>query len=215
MRPRQTTESSIHPYTMHLPWFSPTVEALEESQKQKLDVVHYGRYGTPTTFAFEEAVAKLEGGYRTVGYPSGLGALSGALLSFLKAGDHPADGRQRLLPDAEVVFRPAVADERRNDLLRSDDRRRNSRPDATGNPGRIRRIARIPDLRSSGRPGHRRSRTRRRSQSADGQHLERRLFLPAFRSRGSTFRSRPPPSFWSDIRTPCSARRPPAIATPI
>jgi len=66
----------------------PTLARLEESQKRKLDVVHYGRFGTPTSFALEEAVAALEGGYRTVNYPSGLGALTASLLSFLKAGDH-------------------------------------------------------------------------------------------------------------------------------
>ncbi len=49
---------------------------------------YYGRFGTPTTLALEEAVAALEGGYRSLVYPSGLAACSGALLSYLSAGDH-------------------------------------------------------------------------------------------------------------------------------
>ena len=50
--------------------------------------VFYGRYGTPTTFALEDVVAAVEGGHRCMLYPSGLAAISGALLAFLQAGDH-------------------------------------------------------------------------------------------------------------------------------
>ena len=49
---------------------------------------YYGRFGTPTTLALEEAVAALEGGYKAHVYPSGLAACSGALLAFLSAGDN-------------------------------------------------------------------------------------------------------------------------------
>lgn len=48
----------------------------------------YGRYGTPTTHALQEAVAALEGGYRSLVYPSGLAAISTALTALLAAGDH-------------------------------------------------------------------------------------------------------------------------------
>ncbi len=48
----------------------------------------YGRYGTPTTFALEDAVAALEGGYGSIAVPSGLAAISCALLAFAGAGDH-------------------------------------------------------------------------------------------------------------------------------
>jgi len=48
----------------------------------------YGRYGTPTTHALEEAVAALEGGYRSLVFPSGLAAVSTALTALLSAGDH-------------------------------------------------------------------------------------------------------------------------------
>jgi cystathionine beta-lyase len=66
----------------------PTMAALEASQEHPLDHVHYGRYGTPTTSALEEAVAALEGGDRCVSLPSGLAAIAVAMLSFLKQGDH-------------------------------------------------------------------------------------------------------------------------------
>jgi cysteine-S-conjugate beta-lyase len=49
---------------------------------------YYGRYGTPTVEALQEALAELEGGHRCVVYPSGLAACGGALLAFLGAGDH-------------------------------------------------------------------------------------------------------------------------------
>jgi cystathionine beta-lyase len=50
--------------------------------------VYYGRHGTPTLAALEEAVAELEGGYRSMLYPSGLAACACALIAYVKAGDH-------------------------------------------------------------------------------------------------------------------------------
>ncbi len=54
----------------------------------RLDDVVYGRFGTPTTFAFEEAMADAEGGARSVAVGSGKTAVAVALSSFLSAGDH-------------------------------------------------------------------------------------------------------------------------------
>lgn len=48
----------------------------------------YGRLGTPTSCAVEEAIADLEGGYRTKMTPSGLSASTSVLMAFLKPGDH-------------------------------------------------------------------------------------------------------------------------------
>ena len=65
---------------------------LEETGKRPYDSVRYGRLGTPTTFAFEEAMAALEGGkdgsFRSVAVSSGMAACAVALMAFLKAGDH-------------------------------------------------------------------------------------------------------------------------------
>ena len=40
----------------------PTVASMKEGSKKSFDTFYYGRYGTPTTMALEEAVADLEGG---------------------------------------------------------------------------------------------------------------------------------------------------------
>ncbi len=53
-----------------------------------LDDVVYGRFGTPTTFAFEDAIAVAEGGVRSVAVCSGKTAVITALTAFLKSGDH-------------------------------------------------------------------------------------------------------------------------------
>jgi cystathionine beta-lyase len=55
---------------------------------KRFDVVRYGQLGTPTTFALEEAIAQLEGGYRAMLLPSGLAAATAALQSVLGQGDH-------------------------------------------------------------------------------------------------------------------------------
>ena len=51
-------------------------------------VFSYGARGTPTTFALEDAVSELEGGFRTRLFPTGLAAIGMVLLSYLKPGDH-------------------------------------------------------------------------------------------------------------------------------
>ncbi|HYL47790.1 MAG TPA: PLP-dependent transferase, partial [Stellaceae bacterium] len=67
-----------------------TVAELEKAQKNRygIDQVVYGRYGTPTTFALEQAVAALEGGTRGIAFCSGAAACFAAILAFVKAGDH-------------------------------------------------------------------------------------------------------------------------------
>jgi cystathionine beta-lyase len=69
----------------------PSLKALHDSYSARAEdeqVTTYGRAGTPLTYAFENTVAELEGGYRAMAYPSGLGACSGAILSVVKSGDH-------------------------------------------------------------------------------------------------------------------------------
>lgn len=65
-----------------------SVDALRAASRQPFEGVYYGRVGTPTTFALEEAVAELEGAYRAVACSSGLAAIDIALMAFVKAGDH-------------------------------------------------------------------------------------------------------------------------------
>ncbi|WP_019677202.1 cystathionine beta-lyase [Arsukibacterium perlucidum] len=51
-------------------------------------VPFYGRRGTDTHFALQEAICELEGGAGCALYPCGAAAVSGALLAFLQSGDH-------------------------------------------------------------------------------------------------------------------------------
>lgn len=62
----------------------PTLEAYR-SRTQKYT---YGRRGTPTIAALEEAVTELEGGYHTALTPSGLSACAVTLLATLNSGGH-------------------------------------------------------------------------------------------------------------------------------
>jgi cystathionine beta-lyase len=73
----------------------PTMAALEANDQ----AFTYGRLGTPTVRALEEAIAELEGGHRTLMTPSGLSAIATSLLAFLAAGD------ELLIVDS--VYRPA------------------------------------------------------------------------------------------------------------
>jgi len=66
----------------------PTVADLENRHVPGPRRMQYGRRGTPTTWALEDALAEIEGGAGCALYPSGLAAVTGALLAFLKAGDH-------------------------------------------------------------------------------------------------------------------------------
>ena len=66
----------------------PTLADLEAGDRTPFEGTRYGRRGTPTTFALEEAVAAIEGGYRSIAVPSGLSAITTTLLAFLRQGDH-------------------------------------------------------------------------------------------------------------------------------
>lgn len=67
-----------------------TVDAIDKAKKHRFDKgqVFYGRFGTPDTFGFEEAIAALEGGYGSIAVPSGLAACMLPLIAFLQPGDH-------------------------------------------------------------------------------------------------------------------------------
>ena len=48
----------------------------------------YGRQGTPTSAALEEKITRMEQGILTIGFSSGMAAISATLFSLLRAGDH-------------------------------------------------------------------------------------------------------------------------------
>ncbi|MBT7942634.1 MAG: cystathionine beta-lyase [Alphaproteobacteria bacterium] len=66
----------------------PTVEKYEAKPANPFDGVQYGRTGTPTTFAFEEAITALYGGHKTIATSSGAAAIAISMTAFLKSGDH-------------------------------------------------------------------------------------------------------------------------------
>ncbi|WP_366654401.1 cystathionine beta-lyase [Fodinicurvata sp. EGI_FJ10296] len=82
----------------------PDIESMEESAKRPFDGYRYGRSGTPTTTAFEQAVTALEGGHRSVAVSSGLAAITVAIGAFVRAGDH------LLVPDSAYPPTKAYCD---------------------------------------------------------------------------------------------------------
>lgn len=71
-----------------------TAEAAEERfLKSGPDEFIYARYGNPTVAMFEERIAALEGAEDAFATASGMAAVSGALTSMLKAGDHVVSAR--------------------------------------------------------------------------------------------------------------------------
>jgi cystathionine beta-lyase len=88
----ESFEGAVNPPVFH----ASTILAgsLAEWEQKKADRAmdapgtYYGRLGTPTTRALEEALATLEGGHRTVLLPSGLAACAVALLAFTEHGAH-------------------------------------------------------------------------------------------------------------------------------
>jgi cysteine-S-conjugate beta-lyase len=77
-----------HASTIIFPSLKTLLETRVDRAGGAFEGITYGREGTPTTRAFEEAITELEGGYRAVTLPCGLGAIASSLMAFLKAGDH-------------------------------------------------------------------------------------------------------------------------------
>lgn len=67
---------------------SARIADLNKHYADRFNRVVYGRWGTPTHFALQEAVAELEGGHRSIVLGSGKAAVLCALLAFLGQGDH-------------------------------------------------------------------------------------------------------------------------------
>lgn len=111
MKPSTTLVSSgrhpkRHSGAVNVPAFrastitAPDLASWEASRSRRFekDAVVYGRFGTPSSQALEDAVAAIEGGDRVVPLSSGMAACATAILAFVKTGDHV------LLPDN--VYQP-------------------------------------------------------------------------------------------------------------
>lgn len=85
-------EGAVNPPVFHASTIlSASLEAWERKKADRARGVpgtYYGRIGTPTTHALEEAIQALEGGAATVLVPSGLAACAVGLLGAVQAGDH-------------------------------------------------------------------------------------------------------------------------------
>lgn len=85
-------EGAVNPPVFHASTIlSPNLADWERKAADRAKEVpgtYYGRGGTPTTHALQEALAELEGAYQCVVFSSGLGACTGALLAYLGQGDH-------------------------------------------------------------------------------------------------------------------------------
>jgi cystathionine beta-lyase len=82
-------DGAVNPPVYHVSTvIAQTVEELEAREKARFDGMTYGRSGTPTSFALEQAVAALEGGHRGIAVSSGAAAIVVTFCAFVKAGDH-------------------------------------------------------------------------------------------------------------------------------
>jgi len=66
----------------------------EEELNSEESAYDYGRYGNPSVDLCEQRLARLDSGEDAVLFTSGMGAVSAALLSLLKAGDHIVIGAE-------------------------------------------------------------------------------------------------------------------------
>jgi cystathionine beta-lyase len=66
----------------------PDLETFSTRPANDYKTPRYGIHGTPTNWALEEAVAKMEGGYNAVAVCSGLAAIAAPLCAFARAGSH-------------------------------------------------------------------------------------------------------------------------------
>ncbi|MDX1580837.1 MAG: cystathionine beta-lyase [Alphaproteobacteria bacterium] len=65
-----------------------TVAELRHAIANKDDVLYYGRRGTPTQESFKAALNEFDGGVGCLLYPSGVAAITSAILAFVRQGDH-------------------------------------------------------------------------------------------------------------------------------
>lgn len=89
-RPAGKVRPVNHPVDFASTFIFETLADYEDARARRFDrgTINYGRYGTPATFAFEDAIAQLEGAHGAVAVSSGLTAVTMAVLPFVSAGDH-------------------------------------------------------------------------------------------------------------------------------
>ncbi|MEO3427485.1 cystathionine beta-lyase [Pelagibius sp. CAU 1746] len=88
-RDPEAHSGAVNPPVYHASTITfPSISAMNKARQDRFNNVTYGRIGTPTSYALEDAVAELEGGDRSIALPSGLAAIAAAITAFAKSGDH-------------------------------------------------------------------------------------------------------------------------------
>ncbi|MHA1544681.1 MAG: cystathionine beta-lyase [Alphaproteobacteria bacterium] len=89
-RRKEWTQGLVNPPVYHASTvLFDTYAALREGVKKAFsEELFYGRLGTPTLWALEDAMAELESARGAKIFPSGMAAIAASLLSVLKSGDH-------------------------------------------------------------------------------------------------------------------------------
>ena len=87
--PQGALAGTVAPPTYHFSTvIFPTMAAYEQAHDARFEQLIYGRVGSPTIWALEDALCEIEGAHDAVLMPSGLAAIHLALASTLSAGDH-------------------------------------------------------------------------------------------------------------------------------
>ncbi|PHM71971.1 cystathionine beta-lyase [Xenorhabdus sp. KJ12.1] len=89
-RKRKYTQGAVNPIIQRTSSvIFKTVDDMRHAIKNRANgELFYGRRGTLTHFAFQEAMAELEGGVGCALYPSGTAAITNSILAFVETGDH-------------------------------------------------------------------------------------------------------------------------------
>ncbi len=149
--------------------------------------VAYGLHGMPTVTDLQSAFATLEGGHAALAVPSGLAAITLALLGTDRRRRSRAGERLGLRADAPLLRKSAQAPRRRRELLRPADRRRHRTRDAHQHARGLCRIPGLALFRGAGHSGDRGSRTRAGRAGHARQHLGHAAGLSRVRARRRYF----------------------------
>lgn len=91
-RPERGTRRSVNPPVVRASTVLyedvETLRSVRAERAKRNRTYSYGTHGTPTTFALEDMITDLEGGYRTRISGSGLAAIAFGLMPFVRPGDH-------------------------------------------------------------------------------------------------------------------------------
>ncbi|KQL46676.1 methionine gamma-lyase [Brevibacillus choshinensis] len=86
--PCQKTGAVVSAVVPAVAYAFPDADAAAACVAGEREGTYYGRYGNPTIATLETKIASLENGEAALGVSSGMAAISGALLAYLKLGDH-------------------------------------------------------------------------------------------------------------------------------